>query len=329
MSDAPQRLHKVLAQAGLGSRRQIEEWIRLGRVTVNGEVALVGACISGGEAVCVDGQAVRFLKTSREHQVVLYHKPEGEVVTRSDPENRSTVFDNLPRPKRGKWIAVGRLDINSSGLLLFTTDGELANKLMHPSAQIEREYAVRVRGEVTLEILQKLHKGVELEDGLGRFDVIVDRGGEGSNHWYHVVLREGRNREVRRLWASQNITVSRLMRVRYGPQLLPPQLRRGCSRLATDAEVEALRQSAGLGAQEVSASEQKPAIKQGRKPRGSDSKATADTRPGARSADHAKSRRGSEHERAKKTGSGRAPTPQTKGAKTDQRRRGVRRPGGK
>jgi len=237
-----ERLQKVLARAGYGSRREIESWISQGRVKVNDKVAELGQLYHNGDKVQVNGKLVppgRF--KFKEAKVIIYHKPVGELTTRSDPEGRKTVFDNLPKIHGGRWVAIGRLDINTSGLLLLTTDGELANQLMHPSNEIEREYAVRILGEVTPEILKALHKGVLLEDGLAKFDTIYDKGGQGANHWYHVVLKEGKNREVRRLWESQGVTVSRLMRVRYGNIQLQKSLRMGHSRELSTEEVDNLR----------------------------------------------------------------------------------------
>jgi 23S rRNA pseudouridine2605 synthase len=215
------KLHKILAEMGLGSRREIERWIREGRVKVNQSLAVLGQRVTRNDQIAVDGQElVREQAYSR--RVLVYNKPEGEVCTRKDPEGRPTVFDRLPKLKGERWIAVGRLDINTSGLLLFTTDGELAHRLMHPSTQtVDREYAVRVAGEVTDEVIARLKKGVMLEDGMARFTDIQYFDGDGYNKWYHVVLMEGRNREVRRLWESQGITVSRLKRVRYGCAFLP------------------------------------------------------------------------------------------------------------
>lgn len=223
-----EKIQKVLARVGLGSRRTMEEWIDAGRVSVNGSVAKLGDRISDGDDLRVDGRLIPF-ETEEDsiRRVVLYYKPEGEVCTRTDPQGRPTVFDQLPKLKEQRWVAIGRLDINSQGLILFTTDGDLANRLMHPSSQIEREYAVRVHGQVTPEILETLRTGVMLMDGEAHFDEIVDAGGEGTNHWYHVILREGRKREVRRMWESQGVQVSRLIRVRYGGIQLPRNLKAG------------------------------------------------------------------------------------------------------
>ncbi len=243
-----EKLQKVLARAGYGSRREIEAWISDGRISVNGKLAQLGDRVSATDVLRVDGHIVSKTRIEHSHhcRVLLYHKPVGEVTTRTDPEGRPTVFDNLPGLRNGRWIAVGRLDINTSGLLLFTNDGELANRLMHPSYTIEREYAVRVLGEVAPETLQKLQEGVMLEDGTARFTSIVDGGGEGANHWYHVLLDEGRNREVRRLWDSQGVTVSRLIRVRYGPTSLPRRIRPGKWEELKGFDLSLLRQSVGL-----------------------------------------------------------------------------------
>lgn len=223
-----EKIQKVLAAAGLGSRRQIEVWISEGRVNVDGQVAKLGDRITDQAKVLVDGRELKLIKSqSKKTRVLLYHKPEGEICSRNDPENRPTIFDRLPMLRNGRWISIGRLDFNTSGVLLLTNDGELANRLMHPSAEIEREYAVRVQGEVTADMLRRMKKGVPLEDGIAHFDQIVDAGGEGSNHWYHVIVKEGRNRLVRRLWESQHVRVSRLIRVRFGDITLPRSLRRG------------------------------------------------------------------------------------------------------
>jgi 23S rRNA pseudouridine2605 synthase len=232
-------LQKVLAGAGLGSRREMEQWIAAGRVSVNGEPAAVGTRVSAGDRVQVDGRPVR-LRHGAAARVLLYHKPTGEIVSRDDPEGRPGVFDELPRLRGAKWIAVGRLDFNTSGLLIFTTSGELANRLMHPRHRIEREYAVRLLGELTEEQMRALRIGVQLDDGPARLDSIADAGGQGSNHWYNVVLSEGRNREVRRLFEALNLTVSRLMRVRFGPIALPSHLKRGQMRELDEAELARL-----------------------------------------------------------------------------------------
>ncbi|QGU32138.1 23S rRNA pseudouridine(2605) synthase RluB [Thermochromatium tepidum] len=245
--DQPVRLQKLLAEAGLGSRRQIEGWISAGRVRVNGRLAKLGDQATRADRIRVDGHEVKLKpKRDSETQIIVYHKPEGELVTRRDPEGRPTVFRRLPRPKQGRWIAVGRLDINTSGLILFTTDGELANRLMHPSHEIEREYSVRILGEVAPATLERLTSGIELDDGLARFERITDQGGTGANHWYNVVLREGRNREVRRLWEAAGCTVSRLIRIRYGNIELGRRLFPGNWRPLTDEERTGLVTLAGL-----------------------------------------------------------------------------------
>ncbi|MDN5934931.1 MAG: pseudouridine synthase [Nitrosospira sp.] len=221
------KLHKLLAQAGLGSRREMEELIAAGQATINGRVASIGDRAGPEDIVRVGKRTIHFKSAERLPRVMLYHKPEGEIVTRDDPQNRPSVFDKLPQLRSSKWIAVGRLDYNTSGLLIFTTDGELANRLMHPRFEVEREYAVRIMGRLTPEMATLLTTGVELEDGLAKFDHLSDEGGEGANHWYRVILKEGRNREVRRLFETAGMTVSRLMRVRFGPVNLPPRLKRG------------------------------------------------------------------------------------------------------
>jgi 23S rRNA pseudouridine2605 synthase len=236
-----EKLQKVLARAGFGSRREIETWIAKGRIKVNGKVAVVGDRVGDDDKVVVDGKKLAPQKSIREERrVILYNKPEDEVSTRDDPEGRRTVFDSLPPLKHGRWVSVGRLDLNTSGLMLFTTDGELANKLMHPSSQIEREYAVRVLGDVTPEMVEQMHKGVIIEDNLCRFTDIQHYGGEGVNQWYHVVLMEGRNREVRKLWESQGVKVSRLKRVRFGPLFIPSSVSRGRYNELGKTEVEKL-----------------------------------------------------------------------------------------
>ncbi|MDG4598168.1 MAG: pseudouridine synthase [Candidatus Contendobacter sp.] len=245
-----ERLQKFLARMGLGSRRQIEDWIRQGRITVNGVVAQLGGQVNGAEKIQIDGRPLQVRPFGQRRRVLAYYKPVGEMTSRHDPEDRPTIFERLPPLRDGRWIAVGRLDLNTQGLLLLTNDGELANRLMHPSSQIEREYAVRVLGEVAPEMLKRLREGVVLEDGLARFDAIREAGGEGANHWYHVILREGRHREVRRLWESQGVTVSRLTRVRYGPVTLRRGLHPGHWDELDEAQVVELLRAVGLASPE-------------------------------------------------------------------------------
>lgn len=235
-----ERLQKVLARAGLGSRREIEDWIRAGRITVNDRPAELGVSVTDHDRIRVDGRPVSLAAAAPAPRTLIYHKPAGELTTRRDEAGRPTVFDALPRLRHGRWITIGRLDFNTSGLLLVTTDGELAHRLMHPSWEIEREYAVRVLGAVDGIVLTRLLEGVELEDGMAAFGTVRDAGGQGANHWYHVTVREGRNREVRRLWESQGVQVSRLIRVRYGPVSLPAGVRAGRFRDLTPQERTAL-----------------------------------------------------------------------------------------
>jgi 23S rRNA pseudouridine2605 synthase len=242
-----ERLQKVLAGAGVGSRREIEQWIRAGRITVDGKVAGLGQKVTGREKILVDQRAVPALRRTRPSpRVLVYHKPPGELCTRSDPQGRPTIFDRLPPLQGGRWINVGRLDISTSGLLLLTTDGELANALMHPSRELEREYAVRVQGTVTEATLTRIRDGVLLQDGKARFDSVEPAGGAGSNRWFRVVVREGRNRLVRRVWEAVECRVSRLIRVRYGPVQLPRSLRQGSHRMLKDKELAALYAAAGI-----------------------------------------------------------------------------------
>jgi 23S rRNA pseudouridine2605 synthase len=241
-----QRLHKLLALAGLGSRRDMEELIASGRVTVNGQVATVGAGVTEHDVVRLDSRPLRLPFEAELPQVLIYHKPEGEIVSQDDPEGRASVFDKLPKVKNGKWIAIGRLDMNTSGLLIFTTSGELANRFMHPRYEVEREYAVRIFGELTEGQIAQLKEGIELEDGPANFDSIIPQGGEGANHWYQVILREGRNREVRRLFEAFQLPVSRLMRVRFGPVNLPPRVKRGKMLKLEQKEVVGLLEWADL-----------------------------------------------------------------------------------
>jgi 23S rRNA pseudouridine2605 synthase len=223
-----EKLQKALARLGLGSRRQMEDVIREGRVSVNGNVATIGDRVGQGDEIRVDGRLLRYTaENEKRRRILMYYKPEGEICSTHDPEGRPTVFERLPPLTHDRWVMVGRLDINSTGLLLFTNDGELAHRLMHPSNEIEREYAVRVMGEVTPEIMRNLTNGVQLEDGMAQFDDITEKGGEGINKWYQVKLKEGRNREVRRLFESQGLKVSRLLRTRYGSVELPRELRTG------------------------------------------------------------------------------------------------------
>lgn len=241
-----EKLQKVLAGTGLGSRREMERWIAEGRVRVNGKPATLGDRVTPRDRVTVDGKPLPRARKPDTTRVIIYHKPAGEVCTRHDPEGRPTIFQNLPKCPRGRWIGVGRLDINSSGLMLLTDNGELANRLMHPSYAMEREYAVRVLGEVEPASLNALRQGVELDDGVAKFATIRDAGGQGANHWYHVTLQEGRNREVRRMWEAVGHAVSRLHRVRYGPVALPRSLRSGKWAELSAPQVEALLQQVGL-----------------------------------------------------------------------------------
>lgn len=222
-----QRLHKLLAQSGIGSRREMEKYIEAGRVHVNDSAATLGQLIHEHDIIKIDGKTTHLFFDLKFPKILIYHKPEGEIVSVSDPQKRTTVFSKLPRIKNEKWISIGRLDINTSGLLMFTTSGDLANRLMHPKFEIEREYAVRIFGELTEEQISKLKSGVKLDDGLAKFDEIRYQGGEGANRWYQVILMEGRNREVRRLFEYFNLPVSRLIRTRFGPVSLPSRVKRG------------------------------------------------------------------------------------------------------
>ena len=242
----PERLHKLLAQSGVGSRREMEELIGAGRVVVNGEPAHIGQSVSPGDRVKVGGKLVHLKFSNRLPRVIIYHKPEGEIVSRDDPDHRPTVFTSLPRMSGGRWVAVGRLDFNTSGLLLFTTSGDLANRLMHPRYNLVREYVVRVLGELPDNARQRLLEGIELDDGPAQFSTLQEAGGEGANHWYRVSLFEGRNREVRRMFESVGVVVSRLMRVRYGPFVLPPSLKRGQVVEFKDIEVQKLMADFGM-----------------------------------------------------------------------------------
>lgn len=259
-ADKGEKLQKVLAHLGLGSRRQIEGWIEEGRLTIDGQTARLGDRVRGGQAVRLDGKSVA-LDAASQVRVLLYHKPLREVCSRNDPEGRKTVFERLPRLKSGRWISVGRLDFNTTGVLLFTTDGDLAHALMHPSAAIEREYLVRVMGRVDDDVLHRLKEGVQLDDGPARFSDIQEGGGDGINRFFYVVLTEGRNREVRRLWESQGLTVSRLKRVRYGEVFMPSKLKKGQWLELPQKDVDVIYQMAGLPAREVASVSQRDQVR--------------------------------------------------------------------
>jgi 23S rRNA pseudouridine2605 synthase len=244
-----EKLQKVLAQAGFGSRRMMEEWIVTGRVSVNGEPATLGMRVVEGDLVKAERRTIRVGGRNQVSRVLLYHKPEGEIVSRNDPEKRISVFDKLPKLRGQKWIAIGRLDFNTSGLLIFTTSGELANRLMHPRFEVEREYAVRVQGTMSEEQMNlALKQGVELEDGLVKFEKLEDQGGDGFNHWYRVMLKEGRNRVVRRTFDALGLPVSRLMRIRFGIINLPPRLKRGMTTELGESEVAQVLEWVGINA---------------------------------------------------------------------------------
>jgi len=239
-----ERLQKLLSQAGLGSRREMERWIEQGFVYVNDRIATLGESATAEDKISVKGKVIQNpLKAVFKTRILIYNKPLGEISSRRDPHHQKTVFANLPNLKQGRWIQVGRLDLNTSGLLMFTNNGDLANQLMHPKHEIEREYAVRVHGQVSKEAIQNLLKGVKLEDGIAQFKHVTFEGGEGTNSWYHVVLTEGRNREVRRLWKSQGVEVSRLIRIRYGSIRMPRFLVRGQFTELSNTEVDAIMHS--------------------------------------------------------------------------------------
>jgi 23S rRNA pseudouridine2605 synthase len=242
-----ERLQKLLAGAGHGSRRAIEEWIRAGRVTLNDKVAVLGDRATAADRICLDGRELDLGGARESTEVLLYHKPLGEVTTRHDPEGRPNVFERLPPPASGRWIVVGRLDVNTSGLLLFTNDGELAHRLMHPSSEIQREYRVRLRGTPSPAVLQRLRQGVTLDDGPASFDRIETENTEGSHAWVRVTLHEGRNREVRRLFEHEGFEVSKLSRIRYGNVDLPRDLRAGGFLTLHPAAVAELARLAGSG----------------------------------------------------------------------------------
>ncbi len=242
------RIQKVLANAGVASRREVERWIKQGRIVIDGRPAQLGDQLSGGEKIQLDGRPLKISTNERGRKYYrLYYKPVGEITSHSDPEGRRTIFSELKPPRHGRWISVGRLDINTSGLLLLTSDGELAHRLMHPSYEISREYAVRLMGELTHEQLAQLKRGVELDDGIAKLDQVRKGGGSGINVWYRITLHEGRNREIRRVFEALGIAVSRLIRVRYGPVSLG-DLHRGDSRSLSPREIEALYDTVGLPA---------------------------------------------------------------------------------
>ena len=266
----PERLQKIMATAGLGSRRALERQIKAGDVRLNDSVASIGQLANVGDRIKFEDKNWKVIATGSSQRSLVYNKKTGEVTTRSDPQHRSTVFDKLPAIGGARWIAVGRLDINTSGLLILTNDGELANRLMHPSSEMEREYAVRVFGQPDAGVLKTLKQGVQLDDGPARFERIEDAGGEGTNHWSHVVLREGRNREVRRLWESQGFRVSRLSRVRFGQVRLPRRLRRGQWEELPVRETRALARAVGIADAEADSEPGKrgPGKQRGQRPRG-------------------------------------------------------------
>ena len=268
MNEQGEKLQKVLAQSGFGSRRMMEEWIAAGRVIVNGEPATLGMRVVEGDLVKAERRTIRVGESENVARVLLYHKPEGEIVSRDDPEKRASVFDKLPKLRGQKWIAIGRLDFNTSGLLIFTTSGELANRLMHPRFEVEREYAVRVQGSMTEEqVKQVLQQGVELEDGLVKFEKLEDQGGEGFNHWYRVMLKEGRNRVVRRTFDALGLPVSRLMRVRFGIIHLPPRLKRGMTAELGESEVAQVLDWVGITADKDEPQQEAPISRQSVTPR--------------------------------------------------------------
>ena len=234
-----ERLHKVLARMGVGSRREIERWIKQGLVEVDGRIAQLGESAEGVTKVSVNG-AHFTLEKNVATQFILYHKPDDQICSRKDPENRPTVYDHLPILAQGRWVAIGRLDLTTSGILLFTTNGEMANALMHPRTEVDREYLVRVHGKVTPEILYRLREGVRLEDGVARFTDVQERPGKGTNRWLQVVLQEGRNHEVKRMFESQGLQVTRLIRIRFGPIALDDNLKKGQHRVLTNKEIKEL-----------------------------------------------------------------------------------------
>jgi 23S rRNA pseudouridine2605 synthase len=273
-----------MASAGLGSRRALEQQIKDGKIEVNGATAEIGRTLAEGDVIAFEGRRFDVVSKPVRPRTLIYNKPEGEVTSRSDPQGRKTVFDKLPRVRNGRWVAIGRLDINTTGLLILTTDGELAHAMMHPSSNVDREYACRIRGEATPEQLLQLKKGVELDDGPASFSDIKEAGGgTGENHWYHVTIMEGRNREVRRLWQSQGCFVSRLKRVRYGAAFLPKRLRMGQWSEIEPKDHKVLREDVKLAGESAGLS----LLEQGQR--------------GGRNASHRKTPRGQKGERGQKS----------------------------
>ena len=254
-------MQKVLAAAGHGSRREIERWIKEKRLRIDGRIAELGDTVEGDEKFVFDGRKLSVKRSKEAHKHLIYHKPGDEITSREDEEGRRVVFDSLPKLSGARWIAVGRLDMTTTGLLIFTTDGALANKLMHPSAELVRRYAVRVHGRPRDSEIATLKKGVDLDDGRARFDSVDAAGGDGSNRWYHVTLREGRNREVRRMWEAIGYKVSRLMRVAYGPIELPANLRRGKYASMTPAQIRLLYLAVGMEPPAMTVKSRKPGRK--------------------------------------------------------------------
>ncbi len=339
------KLHKVLAQAGLGSRLEMEQLIMEGRISVNNEPAHIGQRIQFGDQVKVNGKPIRFRIESPPARVIAYHKPVGEVVTHDDPQNRPTVFRKLPKLYQGKWQSVGRLDLNTEGLLLFTSSGELANKLMHPRFGLEREYAVRVLGALSNEEKQRLLDGVKLEDGQAQFGSIEDGGGEGSNCWYRVTISEGRNREVRRMFEAVGHAVSRLIRIRYGAMVLPRGLKRGAWMELDERDIRELMQAAGVqgGERATERGEAEASGRGGRNrrrgarsggPRGAAEGQRSSNAPGGNGTGQAQPRRKDRSERGDRQGGGAQPDPMKTslgyiGADSfNRQRQGQRRGGG-